>query len=94
MADNEEISKEEFINKMEKFEKETARKILELMENEQYMLPVTVLGLISIVRALIENFGNEALREEATHFLNLDTSKLHEMSSDIPEADDIVKEEE
>lgn len=94
MTNEEEISKEEFIAQMERFEKETARKILEIMEQEQYMLPVTVLGLVSIIRALIENFGNEALREEATHFLNLDMKNLKEISSNIEDADDIIKEKE
>lgn len=79
MKDENEISKEDFINEMEKFEKETASQILELMEKEEYMLPVVVLGLISIVRALIANFGNDALRDEATHFLNLNVEDLKEL---------------
>ena len=64
---------------MEKFEKETASEILKLMEKEEYMLPVVVLGLISIIRALIDNFGNDALRDEATHFLNLNVEDLKEL---------------
>lgn len=76
------VTKDDFINEMEKFENDTARKILELMEKEEYMLPVAVLGLISVVRALIENFGNDALRDEATHFLNLNTEDLKEMKSE------------
>lgn len=76
---NDEISKEDFINEMEKFEKETASEILKLMEKEEYMLPVVVLGLISIIRALIDNFGNDALRDEATHFLNLNVEDLKEL---------------
>ncbi len=78
MSDDE-ISKEDFINEMEKFEKETASEILKLMEKEEYMLPVVVLGLISIIRALIDNFGNDALRDEATHFLNLNVDDLKEL---------------
>ena len=54
------VTKDDFINEMETFESKTAREILELMEKEEYMLPVAVLGLISVVRALIENFGNDA----------------------------------
>lgn len=76
------VTKDDFINEMEKFENKTAREILELMEKEEYMLPVAVLGLISVVRALIENFGNDALRDEATHFLNLNTDDLDEIKSD------------
>lgn len=74
-----EISKEDFINEMERFEKETASQILEIMEKEEYMLPVVVLGLVSIIRALIANFGNDALRDEATHFLNLNVDDLKEL---------------
>ena len=76
------ISKDDFIKEMEKFENDTARKILELMEKEEYMLPVAVLGLISVVRALIENFGNDALRDEAIHFLNLNVENIDEMKSE------------
>lgn len=75
------VTKDDFINEMETFENETAREILELMEKKEYMLPVAVLGLISVVRALIENFGNDALRDEATHFLNLNTEDLDEIKS-------------
>ena len=75
------VTKDDFINEMETFESKTAREILELMEKEEYMLPVAVLGLISVVRALIENFGNDALRDEATHFLNLNTDDLDEIKS-------------
>lgn len=76
------VSKDDFIKEMEKFENDTARKILELMEEEEYMLPVAVLGLISVVRALIENFGNDALRDEATHFLNLNTEDFDKMPTE------------
>jgi len=76
------VTKDDFINEMETFENKTAREILELMEKEEYMLPVAVLGLISVVRALIENFGNDALRDEATHFLNLNTKDLDEIKSE------------
>lgn len=76
------VTKDDFINEMETFESKTAREILELMEKEEYMLPVAVLGLISVVRALIENFGNDALRDEATHFLNLNTKDLDEIKSE------------
>lgn len=76
------VTKDDFIDEMETFENKTAREILELMEKEEYMLPVAVLGLISVVRALIENFGNDALRDEATHFLNLNTDDLDEIKSD------------
>ena len=79
MKDENEISKEDFINEMEHFEKETAKKILMIMEEEDYMLPVVVLGLVSIIRALIANFGNDALRDEATHFLNLNMEDLKEV---------------
>ena len=79
MTEENEISKEDFINEMEKFEKEKESEILKLMEKEEYMLPVVVLGLVSIIRALIENFGNDALRDEATHFLNLNVEDLKEL---------------
>lgn len=94
MNENEEILKEDFMQQMEDFETKTVKEILVMLEEKGYILPVATLGLISIVRALITNFGNKELLDEAVHYLTLDADNLEEATSDIPDAENIIKEEE
>lgn len=94
MNENEEILKEDFMQQMEDFETETVKEILVMLEEKGYILPVATLGLISIVRALITNFGNKELLDEAVHYLTLDADNLEEVTSDVPDAENIIKEEE
>ncbi len=94
MNNEEQVLKEDFIKQMEDFETVTVKEILELLEKKEYILPVATLGLISIVRALISNFGNKELLDEAVHYLCLDADNLEEVQSDIPDDENIVKETE
>lgn len=84
-----ELTKEDFIEEMTKFEQVTANQILEVLEKNKHILSVEVLGLISIARVLINNFGDEYLMDTAVNYLT-----YKESAKDIPDAPDIVEEEE
>ena len=89
MSNEKELTKEDFIEEMRKFEQVTSNQILEVLENNKHILSVEVLGLISIARVLIENFGDEYLMDTAVSYLTYKPPK-----NDIKEAEDIIKENE
>lgn len=90
MTDNEkEITKEDFINEMTQFENKTAHKILDILAEDKYMLSVEVLGLISLVRALINTYGDEYLLDTAVHYL-----QFKEPEEDVPDAENMIEEVE
>lgn len=90
------ISQEDFVKEMMRFKDDTALEITKMLFNENYSLPTAVFGLVSLVRSLIDTYGdgNQALYEEAVHFLKLKEEDLASMSSDIDDAEDIVREQE
>ena len=67
MNEKKELTKEDFIEEMTKFEQVTANEILEVLEKNKHILSVEVLGLISIARVLINNFGDEYLMDTAVN---------------------------
>lgn len=89
MNEKKELTKEDFIEEMTKFEQVTANEILEVLEKNKHILSVEVLGLISIARVLINNFGDEYLMDTAVNYLTYVAPE-----DDIPEAPDMVEEEE
>lgn len=84
------ITKEDFIAEMTQFEGKTAKKVLDVLSEDKYMLSVEVLGLISIIRALINTYGDEYLMDTAVRYLQY----KDEESDNIPDADNIIEEEE
>lgn len=86
MKEGEELTKEDFINEMTKFEQVTANEILEVLEKNKHILSVEVLGLISIARVLINNFGDEFLMDTAVNYLT------YKEPEDIKDAEDIIEE--
>lgn len=84
------ITKEDFIAEMTQFESKTAKKVLDVLSEDKYMLSVEVLGLISIIRALINTYGDEYLMDTAVRYLQY----KDEESDNIPDADNIIEEEE
>ena len=86
----EELTKEKFIKEMTRFEQVTANQILEVLEENKHILSVEVLGLISIARVLINNFGDDYLMDTAVNYL---TYKIPEENK-IKEAPDMVEEKE
>ena len=86
----EELTKEKFIEEMTRFEQVTANQILEVLEENKHILSVEVLGLISIARVLINNFGDDYLMDTAVNNL---TEKMPE-ENNIKEAPDMVEEKE
>ena len=87
--EKQELTKEEFIEELTRFEQVTANEILEVLEKNKHILSVEVLGLISVARVLINNFGDEYLMDTAVKYLTLE-----DIEEDIPDAEDIVEEEE
>lgn len=83
-----ELTKEDFIEEMTKFEQITANQILEVLEENKHMLSVEVLGLISIARVLINNFGDEYLMDTAVNYLT------YQEPQHIDDAPDMVEEKE
>lgn len=82
MSEQESITKEDFINQMEDFEKNTAREILKIFEDKDYIIPVSVLGLTSIVKALLDNFDTDGkLYEEVLHYLQIDKNDVKELKN-------------
>lgn len=63
------ISKEEFADEMNRFKDETAKKIIEVLDEDKYYVPIEVLGLIGIIRVLINTFGDEKLLDTAVRYL-------------------------
>lgn len=88
--DNKEITKEDFINEMTQFENKTAHKILDVLAEDKHMLSVEVLGLISLVRALINTYGDEYLLDTAVHYLQFKEPE----EDDVPEAENMIEEVE
>lgn len=84
------ITKEDFIAEMTQFENKTAKKVLDVLSEDKYMLSVEVLGLISIIRALINTYGDEYLMDTAVRYLQY----KDEESDNIPDANNIIEEEE
>ena len=86
MEEGEELTKEVFIEEMTKFENKTANEILEVLEKNKHILSVEVLGLISIARVLINNFGDEFLLDTAVNYLT------YKEPENIEDAEDIIEE--
>lgn len=86
----EELTKEKFIEEMTRFEQVTANQILEVLEENKHILSVEVLGLISIARVLINNFGDDYLMDTAVNYLTYKTPEENK----IKKAPDMVEEKE
>lgn len=74
MDKDEEFVKELFFNQMNNFENNTAKKIIKILDEEEYILESEVLGLVATARALVLLYGeNEdsknALLDTAVYML-------------------------
>ena len=69
MSQEEKLTKEKFHEEMIKFEQVTANEILQVLEKNKHILCVEVLGLISIARVLINQYGDEYLMDAAVDYL-------------------------
>ena len=79
---HEEDSEEEVYEQYTKMQKESIPKILEILQEEEYNIAIVCNGLISVVRALINMYGNDDLREECVHYLSEDLKNVKEMMMD------------
>lgn len=66
----EEYTRQLFVNQMTEFQENTGEKIIKLLDEEQYILEVNVLGLIATARAITLKYGEN---DEANNAL-LDTA--------------------
>lgn len=67
--DVEKIVNTDLIEEMDKFQKETAPQIIQLLNQEDYLVATGVMGLIGIVKMIINNVGNEVLLNYAIEAL-------------------------
>ena len=80
--DNEEVvTKNIFYEQMSHFEKHTADKLVQILDNEKYELDTEVLGLIALARALIYTYAPtdadvQALIKTSVYMLEKDISPL------------------
>jgi len=70
------ITEEELLRQFNLFNEKTVPAILQLLEDEQYHIAICTQGLITIVRALIQHFGTEELRNECVHYLQQDIGDI------------------
>lgn len=70
------ITEEELLKQFNSFNEKTVPAILQLLEDEQYHIAICAQGLITIVRALIQHFGTEELRNECVHYLQQDIKDI------------------
>lgn len=87
MADNEDVEKFQemytenintLIEEMDKFKKITAPEIIKLINKEDYLVATGVMGLVAVIRMIIDKVGNEVLLQYAIEALQEDTEELHE----------------
>lgn len=81
-TNNKEVTREEFIEQMTNFENITAPKILKVLEEQQHMLSVETLGLIGIVRALVQTYGDEFLMDSCVSYLKFKEPTSENVSDD------------
>lgn len=74
--EQEQITEEELLRQFNLFNEKTVPAILQLLEDEQYHIAICTQGLITIVRALIQHFGTEELRNECVHYLQQDIGDI------------------
>lgn len=70
------ITEEELLRQFNLFNEKTVPAILQLLEDEQYHIAICSQGLITIVRALIQHFGTEELRNECVQYLQQDIKDI------------------
>lgn len=77
---NKVLTEEEIYDQYTKMQKETIPKLLNILQEEQYNVAIVCNGLISVIRALINTYGTDELRDECIHYLSeQDFEKVEEM---------------
>lgn len=71
-----ELTREDFYEEMNRFEKTSLNEIMDTLQKNKHILSVEVLGLIGIVRILIDQYGDEYLKDAAVNYLK--TPLAHE----------------
>lgn len=65
----EELSREKFYEEMNRFEQTSLQEIMDVLYKNKHILSVEVLGLIGVVRILIDRYGDESLKDAAISYL-------------------------
>ena len=64
-----ELTHEEFLDEIERFDKTTLEEIFKILDKDKYAVQIEVFGLINAVRILIDRYGDESLKDVALKFL-------------------------
>ena len=86
MDKEEEYTKELFFNQMNDFEHNTAKKIIDILNEKKYMLESEVLGLVATARALTLLYAENKDSKDAlldTAIYMLQEGKKRELSHDL-----------
>lgn len=70
-----EDNKQAFIEEFNDFEKDTALKILEILDEKKHMLNVEVYGLTAIVKSLILEYGDPLMIDGVIEYLKYHTAQ-------------------
>lgn len=73
------LSEEEIYDQYKKMQEKTIPKILEILQEDEYNVAIVCNGLVSIIRALINMYGNDELRDECIHYLQENFENVEEM---------------
>ena len=71
----EEVTKELFIEQMQDFQQNTSEKIVEILDENEYLLDVEVLGLVATARALIKTYAPDDSKDLITSAVYLLTKE-------------------
>lgn len=71
----EEVTKELFIEQMQKFQQDTSEKIVKILQEEEFLLDVEVLGLVATARALIQTYAPDESEDLITSAVYLLTKE-------------------
>jgi hypothetical protein len=76
---NKELSREEFYDEMTRFEETSLNEIMDVLQENKHILSVEVLGLIGVVRILIDRYGDEYLKDAAVSYLKTPVHKKNDV---------------
>lgn len=86
--DMKEVLNTDLIEEMDRFQKKTAPEIIKLLNEEDYLVATGVMGLIGIVKMIINNVGNEVLLKYAIEALQENNIEIMEEGTEETNEED------
>lgn len=86
--DMKEVLNTDLIEEMDRFQKKTAPEIIKLLNEEDYLVATGVMGLIGIVKMIINNIGNEILLNYAIEALQENNIEIMEEGTEETNEED------